>query len=249
MVISVQSWPDDALQRSLVLGRPYLAQNHKNGVCFIDVGAHYGETFQSLQTSLTNELVNYIGLEPDPRNYLEASQNIVHTNSNFSSVQLLSKCAGAETSVVQFHQCKSDVVSGVLQSDLGLKERVPDGDHDSVQTIEVVQTTIDKIVEESMINTTTFNILKVDTEGYDLQVLLGAKQALEHQFIDIVISEFFCVRYRERQGYLWDSMQYLSSKDYLFDNFYDARNTTQGRLYTGNILFVSPRIARLNNFA
>ena len=249
MVMDGHSWPDDALQRSLVLCRRYLAENYNEGVNFIDVGAHYGETFLSLQSALPNDVINYIGLEPDPRNFLEASKHILQSTSSFRSVQLLSQCAGSESTIVQFHLCKSDVVSGVLKSDSCLKDRVPDGDHDSVQTIDIVQTTIDNILEDSMISPTTLNILKVDTEGYDLQVLLGAKKALEDQLFDIVIAEFFCVRYRESQDYLWNIMEYLHANYYLFDNFYDTRDTTQGRLYTGNILFVSPRIARLHGFA
>ena len=140
-------------------------------------------------------------------------------------------------------------MSGVLQADRCLKDRVPTGDHESIESINIEQITIDNIVEEVKIDSSTLNILKVDTEGYDLQVLLGAKNSLENKVIDIIISEFFCVRYRECQGYMWDSMAYLSKLGYLFDNIYDTRNTTQGRLYTGNIVAVSPRIAELNDFA
>ena len=249
MVIESQSWPDAALQRIQVLGSHYLSQQKDSEAYFIDVGVHYGETFQSLEKFPCSKVVNYIGLEPDPRNYYKAQANVLNTNSNFRSVKLLNYCAGPEIANVQFNQCKSDVVSGVLQSDSCLRERVPDGDHDTIQAIGVLQTTIDHIFEDSNISSSSHNILKIDTEGYDLQVLLGAKNSLENHYVDIIISEFFCVRYREGQSYLWECMNYLSSLGYLFDNFYDSRNTCQGRLYTGNIVFVSPRIAHLNNFA
>ena len=58
----------------------------------------------------------------------------------------------------------------------------------------------------------------------------------------------FFVKYRKNQCYFWDIASYLQKYNYSFVNLYDTRNTSQGRLYTGNGLWISNDLAQKNNF-
>jgi hypothetical protein len=88
----------------------------------------------------------------------------------------------------------------------------------------------------------------VDAEGYDLEVLRGAASALREQRIKVVLSEVFFVAYRQGQCYFWDIASYLAEMDYRFVNLFDTRDTSQGRLYTGNGLWVSRDVAAANGY-
>jgi dynactin complex subunit len=60
--------------------------------------------------------------------------------------------------------------------------------HGESTVVQVDVTTIDRFMEEHAIQ--KIDVLKIDTEGNDLNVLHGAKHAIEQQQIDIIHFEF-----------------------------------------------------------
>ena len=57
----INTWPEDALKNAVVT----LENLNLNPLNILDVGAHYGETLDTLSNNL-NDQFSYIGLEPDP---------------------------------------------------------------------------------------------------------------------------------------------------------------------------------------
>jgi FkbM family methyltransferase len=235
------TWPDEALKTAFDLMRPLSNLNR----VIIDVGAHRGETLLSIVGNNEHN-AQYFGLEPDPdtfKAFKEKSENIEHRNLKIS---LLNSAAGPKDGRVRFSKAQESAVSGILKPVSGLLDRVPTGDHKIIEEIEVEQIAIDSLAERN--NLKQIHLLKVDAEGYDLEVLRGAQVLLMKQEVEIIIAEVFFVPYREGQAYFWEIANYLHQLNYRFVNLYDTRNTQQGRLYTGNGIWVSPKVAELNNF-
>jgi FkbM family methyltransferase len=235
-------WPDDALKECVNISTRFT--DHLN---IIDIGAHYGETFQTLASNLQSQF-SYVGLEPDPKSFKIYNKNshAILESSNCLSFVSLNQAASSSSGSEEFTKTKADAVSGLLKPVKGLSERVLSGDHEIIDTFTVQTTTIDQIIRKQSFS--KVSLLKIDTEGFDLECLKGAAEALENNLIDIIMCEAFFVRYREGQCYFWDIASFLQKHNYYFVNIFDSRETDQGRLYTANGVWVSPEYADKMNY-
>ena len=236
-----QEWPEAALGAGMKL----LSKNTSDKTIILDVGAHRGESLRSFDKNATKSYV-YIGMEPNPDAYVDFIKVAEEIKSGLSEVHCLASAVGNKDGKVKFLKTNQSAVGGLLSPIQGLAERVPTGDHLIQEEFEVDLVTVDTLANR--FNLDSIDVLKIDTEGYDLEVLKGADSLLEAKIPKVIITEVFFVPYRENQAYFWDIALFLENKGYHFVNLFDTRNTTQGRLYTGNGLWVSPEIASLNNF-
>ena len=238
----MNDWPDNALRECVDICTKF-----SDSLNIIDIGAHYGETFQTLASNLHYPF-SYVGLEPDPESFkiYNENSNKILDSSNCHSFLSLNQAASSTSGLEEFIKLKADAVSGLLKPAEGLSERVLSGDHEVVDTFEVETITIDEIISKN--NFSKIDLLKIDTEGFDLECLKGSQHALENNLIHVVMCESFFVRYRKDQCYFWDIATFLKSYNYHFLNIFDSRNTAQGRLYTANGVWVSPVYAKKMNY-
>lgn len=235
------AWPDQGLRHGLALRR---GESHEART-IVDVGAHYGETLRAVLAN-TDERLTYLALEPDPDSCARLQATGAALARDGFNLECLEAAAGPVSGSATFYRAQESAVSGMLRPAEGLAERVPTGDHRIVTEFAVNVVTIDGVLTTRGI--TSVDLLKVDAEGYDLDVLKGAAESLSAGAIGVVLSEAFFVTYREGQSYFWEIAAYLSGHGYYFVNLFDTRETGQGRLYTGNALWVSPAVARANNY-
>jgi FkbM family methyltransferase len=92
------------------------------------------------------------------------------------------------------------------------------------------------------------NLLKTDTEGFDLEVIAGAKSALSEAQIDMIVAEVGFHPERRHHTYLPDVQSYLFRHGYELYCIYD-QNHYAGRIDYADALFVSPKIQQLCNRA
>ncbi|MDC1505573.1 FkbM family methyltransferase [Winogradskyella sp.] len=86
----------------------------------------------------------------------------------------------------------------------------------SIQKVEVK--TIDRFIHDSKIE--HVDILKIDTEGFDYKVLLGAQETLSAQKIDFIVCEVGFL-YENHKGNFEQINSYLHEKGYWLSGFYD----------------------------
>lgn len=231
-------WPDEALKVGLELA---ISAQNNDGLCLIDVGAHYGETYNTYK-KFANEF-SYIGFEPDPDTYSILKKNFENLKPH-ENHKIINSAVGPNNGTISFIKTQADAVSGVLPPEDELNNRVPSGDHIIIDKFDVPVKTLDYVLNEF----STVSLLKIDTEGFDLECLKGAEESLNSSKINVIMCESFFVKYRQGQCYFWDIASFLKSKNYYFINLYDSRNTTQGRLYTANGLWISKRVAGELNY-
>jgi len=235
------SWPDSGIDAAVALLKP----DRLEELVVVDVGAHVGESLYAIKTRVAGKL-RYIGLEPNPLAYEKLSQLTGKLTGRNCSVTVLNAAAGSDDGRAKFQVTRASAVCGILKPVDGLSARVPSGDHEITKELDVELTTIETLARTYSLGRIDF--LKVDAEGYDLHVLRGARALLTSGRIYSVMAEVFFVPYRTGQAYFWDIAKFMEDVGYHFVNFYDSRNTSQGRLYTGNALWVSPDIAERNGF-
>jgi FkbM family methyltransferase len=235
------AWPDAGMTRGFDL----LAALSAAQPTIVDVGAHNGETLDIAARNLSGG-ATYVALEPNPGTFAILQQRAAAYAGTAVRAECVQAAAGPRDGTVEFHATRASAVAGVLAPVAGLSDRVPSGDHEIDAVVRVPMVRIDALLAQYGI--TTVDLLKVDAEGYDLEVLRGAEDALCAHRVRVVIAEVFFVAYREGQAYFWDIAGYLHGFGYRFVNLFDTRDTSQGRLYTGNGLWVSPEVAAANAY-
>ncbi len=239
--INLNDWPEDGIRTAIEF---VTKQNESGTLSFVDVGGHQGETLAALAKNV--EQFSYQVFEPNPSSYEKLSKFANDLKSESRKITIHNAAVGAEDGRVEFHMTNASAVAGVLKPVEGLTQRVPTGDHEIAESIDCKLCKIDSLDE--VLQGETIDLLKIDTEGFDLEVMKGAKSALEKGQFKAVLSEAFFVPYREDQAYFWDLAKFMESVGYHFVNLYDCRDTGQGRLYTGNALWLSPELAKQSDF-
>jgi FkbM family methyltransferase len=166
-------WPRSYAKRQLLLNhlRMIFSQGRIDGV--FDVGANRGQYYRFLRYEL-----GFRGLIVS----CEPIRELAAELSRRAAIDPLWKvvpCAlGARAGEATLNVMRSTVYSSILQPDASATD-IGDGDNvvSRRETIDV--RTLDEILEGLRVATSLSKIyLKLDTQGYDLEVLRGASQAL-----------------------------------------------------------------------
>jgi len=78
---------------------------------------------------------------------------------------------------------------------------------------------VDDFVKENDIS--SIDLLKIDTQGFDLEVLNGAKASLESGMIKNVLVEINFISMYEKQGSAGDVIRELESVGFVLVDFYE----------------------------
>jgi FkbM family methyltransferase len=155
-----------------------LGKERGGGEVFFDVGANVGNYCGKLKQH--HPSANVFAFEPHPRNFAELSSRTQALG--ITSIQM--GCSDVSGQLTLYDYKYDD--SGQHAS---LYKEVIEQIHSSeTVAITVDVTTIDEFAQQHKIE--HINLLKIDTEGNELKVLLGAKNLLSKQRIDIIHFEF-----------------------------------------------------------
>lgn len=145
----------------------------------MDVGANRGHYAEKVMTGSPDATL--YAFEPHPVTFRALQQ--VAERHDFEAIN----CGmGAEIGTLQLYDRQAD---GDGTEHASLYREVIEGIHNvPAIAVEVCVSTIDTFIAQRGIKRVT--LLKIDTEGHEYQVLLGAKQALEQGIIDMIQIEF-----------------------------------------------------------
>ena len=171
----------DYIQRSVYLNvfEPYesnLIKNYlKPGMTFIDVGANIGY-FTLMGATLVGREGNVIAFEPSPYAYRRL-ENTVNKN-NISQVSLVQAGLSNSKSTLQLYipsEKKGNHAPTMLKNDDG-------------QPINVPVYTLDEHLKDN--NIMYVDLMKIDVEGFEPNVIEGAREAIESKKIRSILLEF-----------------------------------------------------------
>lgn len=187
-----------------------------------DVGAHHGETSLSFARDYPEAKIQ--SFEPISQNYDLLIQNCSHLK-NFRTHKLALGDTNTRTEV--FMQNNSVIHS--LRDDLNKASS-----NDSVSEIVEVKT-IDYLVKRFLLQ--NIDLLKIDVEGYEMQVLKGARESLEEKKISFIYLE---TGLDNRFVPIQSLVEYLEPYGYFPFAFYEqtAHWTGIQNLWYWNTLFV-----------
>ena len=191
------------------------------GDTVVDVGAHVG-AFTLLFAGLVPE-GRVVALEPTPGSFARLCENLDRNDLRWR-VTAINTAVGREQGSVGFK-------SGVATTG----NRIVAAGMDATGAIEVPCTTLDRLVDEAGLERVDF--VKIDTEGFEENVILGGQQFLERLKPQVVLFEAngLCLEYGSD---LSQAMEVLASRNYRLGMYDHDGNTI--RLIRGKAPTVSP---------
>jgi FkbM family methyltransferase len=192
----------------------------------LDVGANVGQSVRRFRAIYPSGVIH--SFEPSRRTFDELRQRIAGTSDVFAWNYALGASVGSGT---LFENSYSDM-SSLLPLDVAGW-----GTIEAEATVEM--TTVDEFVSSHGIP--RVDILKSDTQGYDLEVLKGADSTLREGKITLVQTEFiFSAMYRDLPSF--DEMfRYLTDRGFKLVSIYGFRYHDDYASFA-DVLFANRRV-------
>jgi FkbM family methyltransferase len=144
------------------------------GGVFIDVGANIG-TFAIPAAKRVGLSGCVIAIEPSPEVFEVLRKNVALNNAG--NVQLICAAAGASDGDTEFYPAPVD--------HFGMGSRAPQF---NAAPITIHSVTLDAVVRE--LNLPSIDLIKIDVEGFELEVLKGAVGLLDGEMPPVIVFEF-----------------------------------------------------------
>ncbi|MFK8046429.1 MAG: FkbM family methyltransferase [Crocinitomicaceae bacterium] len=156
----------------------FLKQKVDSNSIFIDVGANKGE-FSSLLRKAHPQAKIY-AFEPNPNTFKLLNKNCGN------SVQVINKGIGEQNGELNLFFDEDNITSEQASSDPEILKTIAKSQN--LTSVKIAITTLDQFTSKNGIEKIDF--LKIDTEGFELEALKGARLLLERNKIRIIQFEF-----------------------------------------------------------
>jgi FkbM family methyltransferase len=194
-----------------------------------DVGANDGHTSLLLARRFPGAAIK--AFEPSPKTFATLKSAIEH----HSAIEAFELALGSKAQTQELYEYGVSVLSS-LNPDANYIKRFPQQATRRPVTVE----TLDRFCRDHGIE--RIDLLKVDTEGFDLAVLQGASTLLERGGIAFVYVEFNDVETSDDSGALGPIARYLRPRGYRFVASYNDYLVTDGKIFNvSNALFAFDR--------
>ena len=197
-----------------------ILRESQNPVLF-DVGANIGQTAKQLNDCVSG--CRIFSFEPSPETVIRLRDNTKH----LQNVSVLQVGLGSENTKLPLNENSCSDMSSFLD----LAEA---GWGKIVKTSDVQIRTVDGFCEEETLS--RVDLLKIDTQGFDFEVLKGSERMLREQRIGLVYLELCFAPLYENQATLGDVSSWLEKFGYHALAIYEI-NFTGRILGWANFLF------------
>jgi FkbM family methyltransferase len=190
-----------------------------------DVGANVGQTWEGFRHNEPNAKIYcfepVLEIFKELKNKAGKDKNCVFENIAFGDVpgEKTIKLFGIE------HSALNSLKDGLMNYDTNAREEIIKID------------TLDNYCSKNRIDKIDF--LKIDTEGYELNVLEGAKEMLSTASVSFIYCEIGFLKHNNRNTYFAELTEWLANKNYHFFGLYQmVSNGWKDGDYFGNALYV-----------
>jgi FkbM family methyltransferase len=206
----------------------------KNIDTIFDVGANTGQTALELTRTFPKATIH--SFEPFPGSFAQLQKNL----KNRLSVKSHNLALAEKSGQMQFFVNANSETNSLLKTSLEAANFEQGSLMAHSTSIDVKVETLDGFCEREHI--TNIDILKLDTQGYELKVLAGAHSGLAHHKIKMVCAEVLFSSLYENQAYFHEVYQYLHSSGYSFLGLYGHSYSSANRLLWADALFIADEL-------
>lgn len=195
-----------------------------------DVGANEGQFGNMLrQLGYGNKIISF---EP-----LSKAWNNLKENSKNDAAWIVAKRAalGNQEGTIEINVSENSQSSSILAMEKSHKSAAPQSEYVSVEQTEI--TTLDKFIELNNEVLSESMMLKIDTQGYEMNVLMGAERVLEK--IKIVELELSFIELYTGQQLYKEMVEHMEKRQFvLWSVFPVFCDKDTGRMLQADAIFV-----------
>jgi len=191
-------------------------------IVIFDVGSNVGQTIEVYESLFSNTLIH--AFEPSPRVF----EMLKTKTSRYKNLIMNNVGVGSVEGSIQFFENINSDMSSFLQQSSGSW-----GEVNNIQNVNVI--TLDDYAERNKIE--RIDLLKIDTQGYDFEVLKGAKRLLSEKRIGLIQLEIILDDIYKSQPRMDKILEYLFDINYKLVAFYNFHNVDIAARWT-DALFV-----------
>lgn len=162
----------------------------------IHVGGHIGEEVSDYYIKGIDNIVIF---EPLPQSFVQLESEVA--KYQFKKIKLINKALGSKNKQIEMNVCNQDGLCSSLLNPKHVLEQYPHIKFPNKQLVDMI--TMDSIIEENH----NYNFLNMDTQGYELEVLKGAKKTLKK--INFVYTEVNNTEVYENNALIEDIDKFL----------------------------------------
>jgi FkbM family methyltransferase len=197
-------------------------------VTAFDVGANLGQTVHKLVQVFPMASIH--AFEPSPSTFSELSRAL----AGYNNLALNNCGVGSQKSEMEFVESTLSEMSSFLQPGPQIWGAVK-------QRIKVPITTVDDYSVEKRIE--RIQLLKIDTQGFEFEVIKGAHRMLVEERIDLVLTEITFGQLYEGLPRFDSIYAYMAQHGYRLSGVYDQARKKR-ILNWADVVFASPSIVR-----
>jgi FkbM family methyltransferase len=195
----------------------------------IDVGANAGQWLQSFKSTFPNAHV--VSYEPDERAFSQLRQ----AAAGLRNVECVQCALGTESGTTIFFRNADSVTSSLLVP-AKQERRLPYAE--KLERMDAVDVEVRSLSDElKRLNISDLDLLKTDTQGFDLRVLEGAAREIEEGRIRLISTEALFHAEYEGQAWFHEILAWLTGRGFALIGIYDILHDETGRALFGDSLF------------
>lgn len=190
-----------------------------------DVGANYGQTAEYYSASFPDAQI--YSFEP----IKDSFDKLVANTKTLTNVKCFHKAFGEMESAVEIS------LFGENQSQLNSLKNINSNLESGAAKEEISVTTIDLFLKSD--NIKKIDLLKIDTEGYELEVLKGAADSIKSGKVKLILCEVALSAANKRNTPVCEVINFLQGYNYTLLGLYDTNiNYLKEGLSYSNALFI-----------
>ena len=202
----------------------------RDALVILDVGGHFGESVLEFCRWFSN--ANIHSFEPDPDSY----RTLCNNTRSLRRVRCANVALGEACGTAKLHRNGFDATNSLLRTS-EQSSRYIDPALLKTNSLSVVDvTTIDRYLEDNGID--GVDVLKIDAQGFELRVLMGAERALRSGSIRLIYLEVMFVHLYDGQAEFDEINRHLANFGYRLVAFYDFGYENGDFIVAANALFV-----------
>ncbi len=176
----------------------------------LDVGANVGQTIKHLLNTFRNPYI--YSFEPSKNTF-----QILKSKEYSDRIFLCNYALGREITKREFINYNNSYLSSFLPLDSSDENRFRDVTENNRELVKVE--TVDNFL--SKLNIENVDLLKIDTQGFDLEVLSGAEKALQNGVVQNVLIELNFVKMYVGQSSSEDIINFLGKHGLFLIDYYE----------------------------
>ena len=194
----------------------------KQLITYIDVGA--ADNINQ-RWKIISEFLDFIGFEPNKNEFEKIS------NKNFGKFKMYNFALGNKNEKKKINILKSEFASSFLTPNFQQLKNFTNSKRFKIK--KKLEINLKKLDELKLLKA---DFIKIDTQGYNLEVLKGSKKTLKKIIGVEIETEFF--RIYKNQKLFEDTKKFLEDEKFDFINFYNLRRWSMNKKYNyGKVIF------------